>query len=122
MRTVLACPTTCVAGAVAMTVPQSEMFPEELHGQFVTALLLGYLGSDEDAAKQAFAPFDAAPEPLLAMGMTVPFAVAQTMQDDDMPSGRQNYWKAGNLRELTEERHRGASPPTHRPCCHLMAR
>lgn len=92
-----------VAGAVAMTVPQSEMFPEELHGQFVTALLLGYLGSDEDAAKQAFAPFDATPEPLLAMGMTVPFTVAQTMQDDDMPSGRQNYWKAGNLRELTED-------------------
>ncbi len=93
----------CVAGAVAMTVPHSEMFPEEMHGQFVTALLLGYLGGDEAAAKQAFAPFDAAPAPLFAMGMTVPFVVAQSMQDEDMPSGRQNYWKAGNLRELTDE-------------------
>ena len=43
----------CVGGAVAMTVPHSEMFPEELHGQFVTALLLGYLGGDEAAAKRS---------------------------------------------------------------------
>jgi hypothetical protein len=79
------------------------MFPEELHGRFVTALLLGYLGSDEATAKKAFAPFDPAPEPLVAMGMTVPFVVAQSMQDEDMPSGRQNYWKAGNLRALTDQ-------------------
>ena len=93
----------CVGGAVAMTVPHSEMFPEQLHGQFVAALLLGHLGGDEAEAKQAFAPFDAAPAPLFAMGMTVPYVVAQSMQDEDMPSGRQNYWKAGNLRGLTED-------------------
>ena len=37
------------------------------------------------------------------MGMTVPFLMAQTIQDEDMPSGRQNYWKAGNLTELSSD-------------------
>ncbi len=37
------------------------------------------------------------------MGMTVPFLMAQTFQDEDMPSGRQNYWKAGNLTELSSD-------------------
>ena len=37
------------------TVPENEMFPEEMHGKFVAVLLLGYLG-DEDDGQAAFAP------------------------------------------------------------------
>ena len=96
-------PDDFVGAAVTMTVPHSEMFPEELHGRFVAGMLLGYLSADEDQARRALAAFDAAPEPLLAMGMTIPFVMAQTFQDEDMPSGRQNYWKAGNLTSLTPE-------------------
>ena len=47
------CPTTSWAQRSTMTVPHSEMFPEELHGRFVAACCSGYLGGDEDAAEQA---------------------------------------------------------------------
>ena len=40
-----------VGAAVTLTVPHSEMFPEELHGRFVAAMLLGHLAG-EDAAKR----------------------------------------------------------------------
>ncbi len=90
-------------GVVALTVPESEMFPPELHGRLIAALLWGHLSGDEEVAKRELEAFDAMPAPLLAMGMVMPFVAAQTMQDDDMPAGRQNYWKAGNLTTLTDE-------------------
>ena len=91
-----------VGAALTLTVPHSEMFPDELHGRFLCGMLLGHLGG-EDAAKSELAAFDVAPQPLLTMGMTIPFLMAQTFQDEDMPSGRQNYWKAGNMTELSPE-------------------
>ena len=90
-------------GVVALTVPESEMFPPELHGRVLACLMWGHLSGDEEVAKPELESFGAMPEPVLAMGMLVPFVDAQTMQDDDMPSGRQNYWKAGNLTTLSDE-------------------
>jgi FAD/FMN-containing dehydrogenase len=57
------------------------------------------------------------------MGMTVPYVVAQSMQDEDSPSGRQNYWKAGNLRELTDgaiEVLAERAPTVMSPHCQVM--
>ena len=44
-------PDDFVGAAVTMTVPHSEMFPEELHGRFVAGMLLGYLTGDERQAR-----------------------------------------------------------------------
>jgi FAD/FMN-containing dehydrogenase len=90
------------AYAGAFTVPSNEMYPEEYHDKLMGFLLLGYLG-DEAGGKLALAPLSAVPEPAFAMAMTMPFVEAQSMQDEDMPPGRQNYWKSGLLDELTSD-------------------
>ena len=96
-------PDEVVAYVATATVPESEMFPPELHNQFKGMLLLGYVGGEEDG-KAALAPLlDEVPEPDLEMAMPLPWVAAQSMQDEDMPRGRQNYWKAGNLSELSDD-------------------
>ena len=90
-------PVTAYAGT--MVVPENEMFPQELQGRLMGVMLLGYLGNESDATV-ALEPLSVTPEPILAVGMMMPFVDAQMMQDEDMPSGRQNYWKAGNIDEI----------------------
>jgi FAD/FMN-containing dehydrogenase len=93
-----------VAYAGTVVVPESEMFPPELHNKFMGLMLLGLIDGDADAAAAAWAPIlDAVPAPALEMVMPMPFNMAQTMQDEDMPRGRQNYWKAGNMDGLSDE-------------------
>ncbi|HVF12043.1 MAG TPA: FAD-binding oxidoreductase, partial [Actinomycetota bacterium] len=88
--------------ALFFTVPVNPMFPEELHGQKVFAIFAGFIGSEAEA--QAHVGFiGQIPDPLLSMGMTVPYVMVQSMQDEDVPFGRQNYWKSGFLSELTDE-------------------
>lgn len=84
------------------TVPVNPMFPEELHGQKVFALFAGFIGSEAEAQPHV-GSIAQIPDPLLSMGMTVPYVMAQSMQDEDVPFGRQNYWKSGFLSELTDE-------------------
>jgi FAD/FMN-containing dehydrogenase len=93
-----------VAYAGTLVVPEGEMFPPELHNKLMGMLLVGHIDGDADAAAASFAPLlDAVPAPALEMMMPMPFVMAQTMQDEDMPSGRQNYWKAGNMDTLSDE-------------------
>ncbi|HUP85532.1 MAG TPA: FAD-binding oxidoreductase [Acidimicrobiales bacterium] len=88
--------------AGTLTVPENEMFPPELHGVFCVLLLGGYVGSEADG-QRVFQPLHDGPEPDFAMAMSMPYQMAQMMQDEDMPDGRQNYWKSGNLDELGED-------------------
>jgi len=93
-------PDAVTAYAGAFTVPSNETYPEELHNKLVGFLLLGYLGDEADG-KLALSPLADTPEPVFAMAMTMPFVEAQSMQDEDMPPGLQNYWKSGLLDEIS---------------------
>jgi FAD/FMN-containing dehydrogenase len=87
---------------VAMTLPEDEMFPPEVHNKAVAGLLLGYLGG-ADAGEAALAVFPAPEGALVEMAMPMPWEMAQSFQDGDVPSGRQNYWKSANLTELPND-------------------
>ena len=89
--------------AATTTIPESEMFPAELHGKFCAMLLGGYVGSEADGQAVLARLHEGGPDPDFAMAMSMPYQMAQTMQDEDMPDGRQNYWKSGNLDALTDE-------------------
>ncbi|MBA3653267.1 MAG: FAD-binding oxidoreductase [Actinobacteria bacterium] len=91
-----------VAYAGSMTIPEIDMFPPEVHGKTVAMLLMAYLGGEE-GGPEALAALPTPPSPLVDMAMPMPFQMAQTMQDEDLPSGRRNYWKSANFTELTDE-------------------
>ena len=88
--------------AATLTIPDSEMFPPELHGRFCALLFGAFLGSEDDGRRVLAPLHEGGPEPDFAMAMGMPYQMAQMMQDEDMPDGRQNYWKSGNLDELTD--------------------
>jgi FAD/FMN-containing dehydrogenase len=89
-----------VAYAAAVTVPEDEMFPPELHNQPVALLLLGHLAGE--AGADELAAFPSPDGALVEMAVPMPYTDAQTFQDAEMPSGRRNYWKSANLTELSE--------------------
>ena len=84
------------------TVPPVPVFPEELHGRKVAAIVWCYTG-DADSAQAAMAPMLDAAEPLMHGAGPIPFQVLQGFFDPLYPKGLQGYWRADFLRDLSDE-------------------
>jgi FAD/FMN-containing dehydrogenase len=90
-----------------VTVPPVPVFPEELHGRKMAAVVWCHTGSEEEAAA-AMAPMLEAVEPVLHGVHSVPFPALNSFFDGLYPKGDQWYWRADFVRELPDaaiERH-----------------
>ena len=85
-----------------VTVPPVPIFPEELHGRKVAAIVWCHTGTPEEAAAD-MAPMLAAVEPLLHAVGPMPLPALNTFFDPLYPKGHQWYWRADFLRELPDE-------------------
>ncbi len=89
--------------AGVMTIPAEPpmpIFPEELLGTQVIALIGAWPGPD---GEQAFAPVRAFGTPSFELVMPMPYTMAQSMQDDDAPWGSRNYWKSAYVSTLSDD-------------------
>jgi FAD/FMN-containing dehydrogenase len=84
-----------------VTVPPVPVFPEELHGRKMAAIVWCHTGSEEEAAA-AMAPMLEAVEPVLHAAGPMPFPVLNGFFDALYPKGDQWYWRADFVRELPD--------------------
>ncbi len=106
-----------------LTVPPVPLFPEELHGRKVAAIVWHYNGSAEDAA-EAVAPMLEVGTPLMHGVGLLPHPAVQTLFDPLYPKGHQWYWRADFVRELSDaaiatHAEWGAKLPTGQSTMHL---
>jgi FAD/FMN-containing dehydrogenase len=106
-----------------VTVPPVPVFPEELHGRKMAAIVWCHTGSEADAAA-AMAPMLKAVEPTLHAVGPMPFPALQGFFDPLYPKGHQWYWRADFVRDLPDaaiERHVefGRTMPTGQSTMHL---
>ena len=106
-----------------VTVPPVPVFPEELHGRKVAAIVWCHTGTEEEAAA-AMAPMLEAVEPLLHAVGPMPLPALNTFFDPLYPKGHQWYWRADFVRELPDaaiEQHVkfGKAMPTPQSTMHL---
>jgi FAD/FMN-containing dehydrogenase len=90
-----------------VTVPPVPVFPEELHGRKMAAIVWCHTGSEEEAAA-AMQPMLEAVEPVMHGVHSVPFPALNSFFDGLYPKGDQWYWRADFVRELPDaaiERH-----------------
>lgn len=95
-------PDELFSGILYFTVPVDPMMPEELHGQKVFAAMGAYVGPEADGQTHT-AFLNQVPGSLASFSMTIPYLMAQQMQDSSSLWGEQNYWKSGLLNDLTDE-------------------
>jgi FAD/FMN-containing dehydrogenase len=84
-----------------LTAPPAPFVPEHMKGQIVAGLIICYAGSPEEGEEWVRPLRELGPEVDLVQPM--PYTVVQTLLDPGNPPGRNNYWKAENLRELSGE-------------------
>jgi FAD/FMN-containing dehydrogenase len=84
------------------TIPSVAMFPKELHGRKVCAVIWCYSGPMEKG-EEALKPAKALPPPILELVGPMPFTALQTLFDPLLPSGMQWYWKGDFVNKLTNE-------------------
>src|SRR6478672_6559079 len=84
-----------------VTVPPVPVFPEELHGRKMAAIVWCHTGSEDEAAA-AMAPMLEAVEPVLHAAGPMPFPVLNGFFDALYPKGDQWYWRADFVRELPD--------------------
>jgi len=99
------------------------VFPEELHGRKMAAIVWCHTGSEE-AAAAAMAPMLEAVEPVLHAVGPMPLPALNGFFDPLYPKGHQWYWRADFVRELPDaaiEQHVrfGKSMPTPQTTMHL---
>jgi FAD/FMN-containing dehydrogenase len=90
----------CVSPYYA-TVPATENFPSEHHGDLALVLAGVYTG-DPAAGQREFARFADHPEAFTASLEVLPYTDVQTMFDADFPAGRRYYWKSVPVTDLTD--------------------
>jgi FAD/FMN-containing dehydrogenase len=81
--------------------PPEEFVPEEVRGRPVFGLIVCYVGPVE-AGERAFAPLREW-GPALDMTQPMPYTVVQQLIAPGNPPGMEHYWKAGFLKELTDD-------------------
>lgn len=87
--------------ATFVTAPPLPFVPEALHFQPAVVVIFCWSG-DLDEGRAVIRPWlDLAPPIQVVDAM--PYTVMQSIQDDFAPPGRQSYWKAGYLTELTDD-------------------
>ena len=96
-----AAPRECNGWFAFVTVPPVPVFPEELHGRKMAAIVWCHTGSEEQAARD-MAPMLEAVKPVLHAAGPMPFPVLQTFFDGLYPKGHQWYWRADFVRELPD--------------------
>jgi FAD/FMN-containing dehydrogenase len=84
-----------------LTAPPAPFVPEHMKGQIVAGLIICYAGSPEEGEEVIRPLREFGPEVDLVQPM--PYTVVQTLLDPGNPPGRNNYWKAENLKELGDE-------------------
>ena len=106
-----------------VTVPPAPVFPEELHGRKMAAIVWCYSGPMEEA-EAVFAPIQAFGPPALYGVQPLPFPAIQTMFDPLYPAGLQWHWRADFLTTISDEMiaehvRFGAEMPTPGSTMHL---
>jgi hypothetical protein len=92
-----------VGGAcVILTAPPEEFVPESVQGHKVFAIVGCYVGPVEEG-EEAFKPLVEL-EPAMPMMGPIPYADGlQRLIEQGNPPGMNHYWKAGFLRDLTDD-------------------
>jgi len=92
-----------VSGFLAfLTVPPVPLFPPELHGRQVCAIIWCSTASAE-RAEQVTKPMRSVGTPLLDHVGPMPFPVVQSLFDPLLPAGMQWYWRADFVTTFTAE-------------------
>jgi FAD/FMN-containing dehydrogenase len=92
-----------VSGFLAfLTVPPVPLFPVELHGRKVCAIIWGSTAAP-DKAEKLTRPMRSVGKPVLDHVGPMPFPVLQTLFDPLLPPGLQWYWRADFVNEFTAE-------------------
>ncbi|HKA83559.1 MAG TPA: FAD-binding oxidoreductase [Acidimicrobiales bacterium] len=81
--------------------PALPVFPEELHGQPVAALVVCYAGPIEEG-QGVLRPLRGFKSPVVAAVDPKPYVVHQALFDPAYPHGRHYYWKARRLPPLSD--------------------
>ncbi len=95
-------PDDIICGVAFMIAPPMEFVPEELQGKKVTGFMIATPGPSEDYAAavdklKSFGP------PVAEIVMTLPYAIAQQMQNEEQPPGNHYYWKSTYLEEASDD-------------------
>lgn len=88
--------------AVLRTAPPAPFLPEIAHGKPIAAIGYCYAGSIKDGEHYA-KPIKEFGSPLADIIQPMRFTQLQSMLDAGQPKGRNYYWKAENLKVLSEE-------------------
>ena len=83
--------------------PAMPIFPPEILGKRMAAILKIWPNADVDEGEKAMAPFKAFGKPSFEIALPMPYTMAQTIQDDDTPWGSRNYWKTAYIKDMTPE-------------------
>jgi len=85
-----------------LTVPPVPLFPENLHGKKMCAIIWCSTASPEQTDK-ATKPMRTIGKPALDHVGPMPFPVLQSLFDPLLPAGLQWYWRADFVKELNDE-------------------
>jgi FAD/FMN-containing dehydrogenase len=85
-----------------LTVPPAPLFPEELHGKKVCAIIWCATAPPEQA-EEITRPMRSVGEPVLDAAGPMPFPALQSLFDPLLTPGLQWYWRADFLNELSDE-------------------
>jgi FAD/FMN-containing dehydrogenase len=92
-----------LSGAIAfITAPPAPFVPEPMKGKLAAGLIVSYAGSPEEG-EEWVRPLKEFGPPEVDLVQPMPYTVLQTLLDPGNPPGRNNYWKAENLDELSDE-------------------
>jgi FAD/FMN-containing dehydrogenase len=92
-----------VGGSPAfLTGPPAPFLPQHLHGVPLFCFIVCYFGPLEQA-EAALRPLREFGPPELDLVEPMPYTALQRLIDDANPPGRQNYWKAEFIRDLSDD-------------------
>jgi FAD/FMN-containing dehydrogenase len=92
-----------LGGAAALiTAPPAPFVPEDMKGKLAVGLIVFYAGSP-DEGEEWVRPLRQFGPPEVDLVEPMPYTVVQTLLNTANPPGRNNYWKAENLDELSDE-------------------
>ena len=88
--------------AALLTAPPLPVFPQEIQGKHIIAILFCYCGKIEEGEK-LLEPMKKFGKPVVSLISPMPYTVLQTLLDEGAPSGVQNYWKSSYLTGLSDD-------------------
>jgi len=88
--------------AISGTVPATEDFPEEIHGERYLNIGACYAGSVEEG-QRVMEPLRELEEPMVDFSAPMPYVDVQMFLDEDYPDGFHYYWKSLYLESLDDE-------------------